>query len=76
MTTTIKYLLIVLFFLPGSVVWSQNITITVEGNATFGNTLFAVNEAGEDFQGSVITESPLNVSVLSGDYWDKKASPE
>ncbi len=72
MTTTIKYLLTVLFFLPVSVVWSQTLAVTVEGNATFGNTLFAVNEAGEDFQGSVVTESPLNVSVLSGDYWDKK----
>ena len=51
---------------------SQGLTASIDGSFMFPSTLFTLSEAGEDFRSSVVSETPVLVSILSSDYWSKK----
>lgn len=51
--------------------FGQDIDLTVSGNVNFDNSLYSINEAGEDFPSSVSTESSAYVSVNYLNFLDK-----
>lgn len=55
---------------------SQNLKVEVEGEAVFGNSIYSIGEAGEDFPASVESETSVLISVLFTDFWDKKNNPD
>jgi hypothetical protein len=67
-----KVQLSILLFLFINVAWGQELKVSIEGNATFDNSQYSINEAGEDFPSSIESESSVYVSVIYGNYWDRK----
>ena len=65
----------ILFLLLINIAWGQELKVTIEGNATFDNSQYSIREAGEDFPSSIESESSVYISVLYGNYWDKKNNP-
>jgi hypothetical protein len=54
----------------------QQLKIELEGNATFDNSNFSVDEAGEDFPSSIESETSFFISVLyTDDNLNRKKSP-
>lgn len=67
-----KYFQLLLCFIVATeTAVAQDLTITVEGDATFSGSSYFITEAGEDFDSSIESESSVFVSVLSEDYWKK-----
>lgn len=65
----------ILFLLFINIAWGQELKISIEGDAKFDNSQFSIREAGEDFPSSVESGSSVYISVLYGNYWDKKSNP-
>lgn len=55
--------------------FSQPMKVEVDGNVSFDNTGYLISEAGEDFASNIESESTVQVSVTSSNYWDKRNNP-
>jgi len=67
-----RYLNFILFLFATLTSFGQQFKLSVDGSATFDNSMFAVTEAGEDFPASVESTTSVFVSILSNDNLNKK----
>lgn len=71
-----KYISVTMFFLILQFLsLGQGMQIDLQGAVIFNNSLFTINEAGEDFAATLTSEATTLVSVASGNIWDKKTNP-
>ncbi|MGM0621986.1 MAG: hypothetical protein ACQETJ_13125 [Bacteroidota bacterium] len=71
-----KLVLPILLLLFASFVSGQQLKIELEGNVTFDNSNFSVNEAGEDFPSAIESETSFFISVLyTDDNLNRKKNP-
>lgn len=70
-----RNLLLISMFFMSWCSFGQGMQIDVQGSVVFNNSLFTISEAGEDFQANLTSEANTFISVVSGNYWDKKTNP-
>ena len=72
-----KKLLLPIFFMIFAIgAAGQQLKIELEGSATFDNSAFSVNEAGEDFPPAIENETSFFISVLyTDDNLNRKKNP-
>jgi predicted chitinase len=69
-----KIIYMILFLSPVLKAAGQQFTISVDGSATFDNSMYSVTEAGEDFPSSVESTTSVFVSILFSDNLNKKVN--
>lgn len=66
-----KSLLTVVFAMAFYFAQTQDFEIALDGMVAFDEESITINDAGSDFSVTVLSESPLYVTISFGNYWDK-----
>jgi hypothetical protein len=70
-----KFILPILILFVATFVSGQQLKIELEENASFDNSNFSVNEAGEDFLSAIESETSFFISVLYTDNLNERKNP-
>ncbi|MDX8338300.1 hypothetical protein SLH46_03825 [Draconibacterium sp. IB214405] len=67
-----KYLILIVFCCSAVVTQAQGLQISLTGMVTFNETQLVISEAGEDIEGTITSNSGVQLSIESNNYWDMK----